>query len=110
MLRLKAGELFPRAKNRFFGRRKTSLLNKLIAQLASDNHSLFLVTQDFIFGIGIHRDREVCRQCPWRGCPDRDVYRSISWQTDFRHLAGRKWKSHVDRGVVALLVFHLSFG
>ena len=78
-MRLKAGELFPGAKNRFFGRRKTSLLNELVAQLASDNHSLFFVTQDFILGIGIHRDREVCRQCPWRGCPYRDVYRLVSW-------------------------------
>src|SRR4029453_1837906 len=110
MLRLESRQLVAKTKNRFFPGNKTSLVNELIAKLASNNHSLVSIAQNFIFGVRIHCDREVCGQCPWCCCPNRDGHRLVSWQTDFRHLVGRKRKSHVDRGVVALLVFYFGFG
>src|SRR6267378_3395167 len=110
MLRLKSDELFTKAKSGFFWSNKPSLLDELLAKFASNDHSLIFVTQDFIFGVRIHCDREVCRQCPRRCCPDRDAHWLISWQTDFRHLVGTKRESHVNRGVVPVLVLHFGFG
>ena len=74
----KPDQLFANTESRFFRGSKTSLLNKLFAKLASNDHSLVLITQNFIFGVRIHCDREICRQCPWRGCPDRDADRFVS--------------------------------
>src|SRR6266542_6563345 len=110
MLRLKPDQLFANTKSRFFRGNKTSLLNELIAKLASNNHSLVLITQNFIFGARIHCDREVCRQCPWRRCPDRDAHWLVSRSTAFRHLIGKKREARADCSLGAVLVFYLSFG
>src|SRR5206468_9679860 len=110
MLRLKANDSFARKKVRFFISHKASVLDELIMTLASDNQSLIAVGQNFVLGIGIYRDREVCGQCPRRSCPNGNTHGLVSWQTGFSKLVGRKWKSHVNGGVVALLIFHFGFG
>src|SRR6267142_124178 len=110
MLRLKSDQLFANTKSRFFRGNKTSLVNELIAKLASNNHSLVSIAQNFIFGVRIHCDREICRQCPWCCCPDRDADWLISWQTGFRDLVRRKREPRINRGIVAILVFYFSFG
>ena len=61
MLDPKPKELLASNKSRFVTSRKASLLNELVAKLARDDHSLVLITQDFVFGVGIDCNGEVRR-------------------------------------------------
>ena len=51
----------------------------------------------------MHGDEQICRQCPWRGGPDRDTGLVFERARDNRKL-------HKYGGVIAFLVFHFGFG
>src|SRR5207249_9469670 len=110
MSRMTSNYLLARAKTGFFDGHKTSVLDELIVKFVSDNQSLIPIIQDFVLSIGIYRDREICRQCPGCCCPNRNADWPVGWQTNLSQLIGRNWKSHVNGGVVALLIFHFGFG
>src|SRR3954454_24469336 len=78
-------------------------------QLARDDDALFLVLEDFVFNVGIDRDRHIRRQGPRRRCPNGNADGLVRRQPSAFGFSRLNWEANVNRCVIALLVFYLGF-